>query len=138
MNYYSLLIHLTKLYPSRKEQKTKVEKLLIANDKPLTDGLVEQAFLDTFIHKPLLVIDDLGENDTSGNAEWAKRDRERLSEILDNRYQSMPTIITSNMTVDQVEQFLGDRAFDRLQERLVIIRCDWESHRQQNRVVMEL
>ena len=42
------------------------------------------------------------------------------------------------MTVDQVEQFLGDRAFDRLQERLVIIRCDWESHRQQNRVVMEL
>ena len=120
MNYYSLLIHLTKLYPTRKEQKTKVEKLLIANDKPL------------------LVIDDLGENDTSGNAEWAKRDRERLSEILDNRYQSMPTIITSNMTVDQVEQFLGDRAFDRLQERLVIIRCDWESHRQQNRVVMEL
>lgn len=101
-------------------------------------GTTEQAFLDTFINKPLLVIDDLGENDTSGNAEWAKRDRERLSEILDNRYQSMPTIITSNMTVDQVEQFLGDRAFDRLQERLVIIRCDWESHRQQNRVVMEL
>ena len=77
-------------------------------------------------------------NENLHPAEWAKRDRERLSEILDNRYQSMPTIITSNMTVDQVEQFLGDRAFDRLQERLVIIRCDWESHRQQNRVVMEL
>lgn len=42
MNYYALLIHLTKLYPSRKEPKTRAEKLLIATDKPLTDGLVEQ------------------------------------------------------------------------------------------------
>ena len=50
MNYYSLLIHLTKLYPTRKEQKTKVEKLLIANDKPLTDGLVEQEVIQQFGH----------------------------------------------------------------------------------------
>ena len=50
MNYYSLLIHLTKLYPTRKEQKTKVEKLLIANDKPLTDGLVEQEVKQQFWH----------------------------------------------------------------------------------------
>lgn len=59
MNYYSLLIHLTKLYPSRKEQKTKVEKLLIANDKPLTDGLVEQEvkqqFGQGFTHNVLAV-----------------------------------------------------------------------------------
>lgn len=48
MNYYALLIHLTKLYPTRKEQKTKVEKLLIASDKPLTDGLVEQEFRQQF------------------------------------------------------------------------------------------
>lgn len=59
MNYYSLLIHLTKLYPSRKEQKTKVEKLLIANDKPLTDGLVEKEvkrqFGNGFTHNVLTV-----------------------------------------------------------------------------------
>lgn len=59
MNYYSLLIHLTKLYPTRKEQKTKVEKLLIANDKPLTDGLVEQEvrqqFEQGFTHNVLTV-----------------------------------------------------------------------------------
>ena len=59
MNYYSLLIHLTKLYPTRKEQKTKVEKLLIANDKPLTDGLVEQEvkqqFGQGFTHNVLTV-----------------------------------------------------------------------------------
>ena len=50
MNYYSLLIHLTKLYPTRKEQKTKVEKLLIANDKPLTDGLIGQEVTQQFGH----------------------------------------------------------------------------------------
>ena len=50
MNYYSLLIHLTKLYPTRKEQKTKVEKLLIANEKPLTDGLVEREVKQQFGH----------------------------------------------------------------------------------------
>lgn len=48
MNYYSLLIHLTKLYPSRKEPKTKVEKLLIATDKPLTDELVKQEVIRNF------------------------------------------------------------------------------------------
>ena len=50
MNYYSLLIHLTKLYPNRKEQKTKVEKLLIVNDKPLTDRLVEREVIQQFGH----------------------------------------------------------------------------------------
>lgn len=59
MNYYSLLIHLTKLYPSRKEQKTKVEKLLIAADEPLTDSLVEREvrrqFGQGFTHNVLTV-----------------------------------------------------------------------------------
>ena len=50
MNYYSLRIQLTKLYPTRKEQKTKVEKLLIANEKPLTDGLVEREVKQQFGH----------------------------------------------------------------------------------------
>ena len=50
MNYYSLLIHLTKLYPTRKEQKTKVEKLLIAANEPLTDGLVEREITQQFGH----------------------------------------------------------------------------------------
>lgn len=50
MNYYALLIHLTKLYPARKEQKTKVEKLLIAANEPLTDGLVEQEVKRQFGH----------------------------------------------------------------------------------------
>ena len=50
MNYYALLIHLTKLYPTRKEQKTKVEKLLIAANEPLTDSLVEREITQQFGH----------------------------------------------------------------------------------------
>ena len=50
MNYYSLLIHLIKLYPSRKEQKTKVEILMIATDELLNDGLVEREVTQQFGH----------------------------------------------------------------------------------------
>ena len=103
-----------------------------------TPHTTEQAFLDTFINKPLLVIDDLGENDTNGNEEWAKKDRERLSEIVNHRYQNYPTIFTTNMTKEQVEEFLGDRAYDRLQERLIVVKCDWESHRRKQSKVLEL
>ena len=50
MNYYSLLIHLTKLYQTRKEQKTKVEKLLIAANEPLNYGLIEKEITQQFGH----------------------------------------------------------------------------------------
>ena len=33
MNYYSLLIHLTKLYPSRKEQKQEYQAQAAIHDK---------------------------------------------------------------------------------------------------------
>ena len=50
MNYYSLLIHLTKLYPGRKEPKTRVEKLLIAADEPLNYSLIEREVIQQFGH----------------------------------------------------------------------------------------
>lgn len=98
----------------------------------------EQEIINLYVKKTFLLIDDLGENDTSANAEHAKRDCERFSEIIDGRYQKRPTVITSNMNDEQIKAFLGDRAWDRLQEKLVIIRCNWVSHRQETRKVMEL
>ena len=50
MNYYALRIQLTKLYPARKEQKTKVEKLLIAANEPLNYGLVEKEITQQLGH----------------------------------------------------------------------------------------
>jgi len=125
----------------------KVRKALFSRSSEITRGAneakfdysdSEQEFLDVYIKNPLLAIDDLGENDTGISERQAKIDRERFSEILDGRYKKLPTVITSNMNDEQVKQFLGDRAWDRICEKLVIIRCDWESYRQQNRKVMEL
>ena len=50
MNYYSLRIQLTKLYPTCKEQKTKVEKLLIAANEPLNYSLIEKEITQQFGH----------------------------------------------------------------------------------------
>ena len=48
MNYYALRIQLIKLYPNRKEPKTKVEKLLIAANEPLNYGLIEREITQQF------------------------------------------------------------------------------------------
>lgn len=79
----------------------------------------------------LLIIDDLGDNDASGSEAMIENDRGRVGQILDKRYQKYPTVITTNLTAEQVADHLGDRAWDRLQENLIIIKCDWASYRQQ-------
>ena len=71
MNYYSLLIHLTKLYPTRKEQKTKVEKLLIAADEPLTNGLIEKEITQQFGHGftyNVLIVSQISQQDYQSRA----------------------------------------------------------------------
>ena len=78
----------------------------------------------------LLIIDDLGDNDTASNEDMAANDRGRVGQILDKRYQKYPTVITTNLDIEQVSAHLGDRAWDRLQENLIIIKCDWASYRQ--------
>lgn len=78
----------------------------------------------------LLIIDDLGDNDTASNEVMAANDKGRIGQILDKRYQKHPTVITTNLDVDGVAAHLGDRAWDRLQENLIIIKCDWASYRQ--------
>lgn len=97
----------------------------------------EQDILRRLASYDLLVIDDLGDADTS-IGEMAQQDRNRLGQILAMRYQNAPTIITTNLTEEQAKQFIGDRAWDRLQENLVIIRCDWTSHRQKTAKVSYL
>jgi len=77
----------------------------------------------------LLIIDDLGaENDTT----WVK---EKLYEIIDSRYRdSKPTIITTNLTLEQLrEKLTGDdgvtRTYDRLLEMCYPIRLQGKSRR---------
>lgn len=87
----------------------------------------EQMIINSLAQFDLLVIDDLGDNDTTGNPD---ADRGRLGELINARYQRKPTVITTNLNVEQCKQFMGDRAWDRFQEKLIIVRCDWASYRQ--------
>ena len=72
----------------------------------------------------LLLIDEVGQRDSGENAQ------EILSQLIDMRYKRAPTIITTNLTQEQLKKHLGDRAFDRLAENLILINCDWGSYRQ--------
>lgn len=75
-------------------------------------------------HEDLLLIDEVGQRDTGENAQ------EILSQLIDMRYKRAPTIITTNLTQEQLKKHLGDRAFDRIAENLMLINCDWGSYRQ--------
>ena len=86
--------------------------------------LSESAVLERFAEQDLLLIDEVGQRDESSNAQ------EILSQLIDMRYKRAPTLITTNLTEDKLRERLGDRAYDRLAENLILIQCDWGSYRQ--------
>lgn len=98
----------------------------------------EDDLVNAWASHQLLIIDDLGDADAVGKEQTAADDRNRISQLINLRYQKAPTIITTNMNQAEVADFLGDRAWDRLQEKLVIIKCDWASYRQQTAKVTYL
>jgi len=50
--------------------------------------------------------------------------------LIDARYQQKPTVITTNLSYEETKTFMGDRAWDRFQQNLIHIKCDWSSYRQ--------
>ncbi len=89
----------------------------------------EQSILNKLAKLDLLILDDLGDGDIA-NGEMGNSDRLRFGQLIDLRYQKRPTIITTNLTSDNVARFLGDRAWDRFAQNLIIIECNWQSYRQ--------
>lgn len=83
----------------------------------------EYDYLQELAANELLIIDDLGAGDGHD------KDRERIAQIIALRYNRAPTVITTNMDINDLRDFLGDRAWDRLQQNLIILECDWSSHR---------
>lgn len=101
--------------------------------------ITEQELMNLFISRDLLVIDEFGEADNAISVETRQADRERLSRIIDGRYaKGLPTIITTNLTKEQIIERLGDRAWDRLQQHAVFIAFSWKSYRQANSKFMEI
>lgn len=97
-------------------------------DKSSSDSAA--TYIDRLSRSTALIIDEVGEGDTSAVDKWADKDREQLSAIIDRRYQlRLPTIITTNMTEKEFYDHMGDRASDRLRQNIVQIPCVWPSYR---------
>lgn len=86
----------------------------------------EHDYLQNLAANELLIIDDLGAGDGH------EKERARIAQIITLRYKKAPTIITTNMDIRSLQEFLGDRAWDRLQENLLVVPCDWDSYRAKN------
>lgn len=85
----------------------------------------EYDYLQQLAANELLIIDDLGAGDGHD------KDRARIAQIIALRYNRAPTVITTNMDIKGLREFLGDRAWDRLQQNLLVMHCDWGSYRAQ-------
>lgn len=72
----------------------------------------------------LLVVDELGVQIGSDHEKLL------LFEVLNSRYQELrPTILISNLSAEDLEEFLGHRIMDRYRECGVVLAFDWESYR---------
>lgn len=90
----------------------------------------DAAYLERLSRSTVLIIDDVGIGDTGYSDKSSDKDRERLSVILNRRYElRLPTIITTNMTEKEFYDHMGDRASDRLKQNIVQIPCVWPSYR---------
>lgn len=79
--------------------------------------LTEMDLLDTARCVPVLVLDDLGAHNYT---DWA---RNRLYSIINYRMnEQLPTIITTNLTLEEMEEYLGDRTTSRLLQMTRVFR----------------
>ena len=91
-----------------------VGELIVVPDllETLKEGIQDDSMenrLRGYARAPFLVLDDLG---TEHNTEWAKV---QLFRILDRRYKErLPTIITSNRSLNYLEERVKDRVMSRL------------------------
>lgn len=84
----------------------------------------ESSVIESFIGCDLLVIDEIGVQVGS------EHEKLLLFEVLNGRYQELaPTILVSNLSAEELEQFLGHRVMDRYRECGVILAFDWASFR---------
>ncbi|MDW3714098.1 ATP-binding protein [Pseudomonas sp. 2023EL-01195] len=86
----------------------------------------ERDVLDELASVDLLVIDEVGVQVSTGDFGPGL-----LHEVIDRRYQQvLPTILISNVTVEELPRFIGDRALDRLRQGSSrLVRFTWDSVR---------
>lgn len=85
----------------------------------------ETQAIETLVYPDLLILDEVGVQFGSDTEKMI------LFGVLNSRYEKRrPTLLLSNLTLDEVKAYLGERVFDRLREdggEAIVF--DWESHR---------
>ncbi len=87
----------------------------------------ESQVIEGLVYPDLLILDEVG---VQYGSEFEKN---ILFDVLNERYEKRkPTILMSNLKVEEVMGYLGDRIADRLREDAgEVIPFNWESHRGQ-------
>ena len=86
----------------------------------------EETILKSLSNADLLIIDDLG---TEQKNEWSAS---KIYNIIDSRYRnSLPTIITTNININDLENMYHKRTYDRLMEMCTPVVSDGKSIRAQ-------
>lgn len=85
-----------------------------------------KSLMSKLIKVPFLCIDDVGSVSQSEHL------FEAYMMIIDERYKRrLPTVITSNVPFDQLQEIIGAREKDRFAEKnqIIVVNCDWEGYR---------
>lgn len=91
-----------------------------------SSDVTELQVLKEFIRPDLLVLDEIGVQYGTDSEQLL------LFSLLNGRYEELkPTIAISNLNLEEVTQYLGDRVYDRLRENGGgVLAFDWGSWRQ--------
>ena len=91
-----------------------------------SSDVTELQVLKEFVRPDLLVLDEIGVQYGTDSEQLL------LFSLLNGRYEELkPTIVISNLSLDEVMQYLGDRVYDRLRENGGgVLAFDWGSWRQ--------
>lgn len=85
----------------------------------------EEDILDDHVSPSLLVLDEVGVGLGTDH------ERAMMHDVLAGRYdRKKPTILVSNLSLEEVKEALGDRIVDRIREdKGTVLECSWESWR---------
>jgi len=89
----------------------------------------EAVAIAAFVEPKLLVIDEVGIQ--SGNGRATDHDLTKLSEIVDERWNNeKSTILISNLSIKEIPDWIGERAYSRLAESQVFLPITGPDYRQ--------
>lgn len=84
----------------------------------------EEMVIDYYSNRDLLVIDEIGIQSGSDH------EHNTIFEIINERYADMkPTIILSNLGINEIRAVLGERIIDRFKDGGAVFSFDWDSYR---------